>query len=215
MFFSCNVAFSSMPVFLPTIIKDMGHESIRAQALSAPPFFFAFLVVLATAYFSDRFQSRSVFIMVHSLLATMGYSTIAISGYYQSSNTTIRYLALYPAAAGFFSAITIIITWTLNNQESDSRKGTGMAILNIIGQMGPLVGTSIFPKKDGPWYVKGMGICAAFMMLVGVLAAVLRVVLKRQNQKMREEKGSGEYAGIPLMEGDAARAERKTFEFML
>ena len=214
MFFSANVAFSSMPVFLPTIIKDMGHESITAQALSAPPYFFSFIVVLATAYFSDRLQSRSTFIILHSLLATVGYSTIAVAGCYQSPNTTIRYIALYPAAAGFFSAITIIITWTINNQESESKKGTGVAIMNVIGQMGPLVGTSIFPKEDGPWYVKGMAICAGFMLIVGVLAAVLRVVLKRQNMRLKE-KGSGEYAGIPLEEGGAANAERKVFEFMI
>jgi MFS family permease len=96
MFFSCNVAFSSMPVFLPTVIRDMGWESITAQGLSAPPYLFAFIVVLTTAYYSDRLQSRSTFIMLHSLLATLGYGTIAISGYLKSENTIIRYLALYP-----------------------------------------------------------------------------------------------------------------------
>ncbi|CAN9197497.1 unnamed protein product [Alternaria sp. RS040] len=181
MFFSCNVAFSSMPVFLPTVIRDMGWESITAQGLSAPPYLFAFVVVLTTAYYSDRMQSRSTFIMLHSLLATLGYGTIAMSGYLQSDKTMVRYIALYPAAAGFFSAITIIITWTLNNQESDSKKGTGMALLNIIGQMGPLVGTSIFPDEDGPYYVKGMSICAGFMLFVGFLAAILRWVLVREN----------------------------------
>lgn len=215
MFFSCNVAFSSMPVFLPTIIHDMGYESITAQGLSAPPYLFAFIIVLATAYFSDRMQSRSTFIILHSLLATLGYSIIAISGYYELANTMIRYMALYPAISGFFSAITIIITWTINNQESDSQKGTGMAILNIIGQMGPLVGTSIFPKEDGPRYVRGMSICGVFMLLVGVLAAVLRWVLMRENRKMREAKGGGDYAGVPLEEGDTAEIRRKKFEFML
>ncbi|KAH7398457.1 major facilitator superfamily domain-containing protein [Pyrenochaeta sp. MPI-SDFR-AT-0127] len=215
MFFSCNVAFSSMPVFLPTIIRDMGYQSITAQGLSAPPYLCAFVVVLATAYYSDRMQSRSTFIMLHSLLATLGYGIIAVSGYYKSTNTTVRYIALYPAAAGFFSAITIIITWTLNNQETDSKKGTGMAVLNIIGQMGPLVGTSIFPEKDGPYYVKGMSICAAFMLLVGLLAATLRWVLSRENRKLRENEGGGTYAGIPLEEGATVREGRKKFEFIL
>ncbi|KAF2473890.1 uncharacterized protein BDR25DRAFT_281974 [Lindgomyces ingoldianus] len=208
MFFSCNVAFSSMPVFLPTIIRDMGHSSVMSQALSAPPYLFAFVVVLITAYISDLYQTRSACIIFHSLLASAGYTTIAISGFYESPNTTIRYLALYPAAAGFFSAITIIITWTINNQESDSKKGTGMAMLNIIGQMGPLVGTSIFPEEDGPWYVRGMGVCAVFMLMVGVLAAVLRVLLGIQNnmiQKAKKGRG-GEYAGVPLEEGGIVKA---------
>ncbi|KAF1955782.1 MFS general substrate transporter [Byssothecium circinans] len=214
MFFSCNVAFSSMPVFLPTIIKDMGHRSITAQVLSAPPYFFSFIVVLATAYYSDRLQSRSTFIILHSLLATSGYGTIAICGYYRYSNIWIRYFALFPAAAGFFSAITIIITWTINNQESDCKKGTGLAIMNAIGQMGPLVGTSIFPNEDGPWYVKGMSVCAGFMLLVGVLAAILRAVLLSQNRRGKGEKNV-EYTGIALEEGGAVREKRGVFDFML
>jgi MFS family permease len=215
MFFSCNVAFSSMPVFLPTIIRDMGYESITAQGLSAPPYLFAFVVVVTTAYYSDRLQSRSSFIILHSVLATIGYGTIALSGYLRSSSTLIRYLALYPAVAGFFSAITIIITWTLNNQETDSKKGTGMAVLNIIGQMGPLVGTSIFPDEDGPWYVKGMAICAAFMLLVGILAAVLRWVLIRENRKACDKPGGGDYAGVPLGEGEPLRAGSRMFRFIV
>ncbi|KAF2736110.1 MFS general substrate transporter [Polyplosphaeria fusca] len=219
MFFSCNVAFSSMPVFLPTILRDMGLTSLTAQALSAPPYLFAFAIVLLTAYLSDKYQTRSTPIIIHSLLASSSYSLIAIlnSTPNPSAYTALRYLALYPAIAGFFSAITIIITWTINNQESDTRKGTGMAVLNIIGQCGPLVGTSIFPETDAPGYVRGMGICAFFMLLVGILALVLRLVLKRQNARAKDGSrgGGGEYAGIPLREGGVASAERKPFEFMI
>jgi phosphatidylinositol 3,5-bisphosphate 5-phosphatase len=215
MFFSCNVAFSSMPVFLPTVIRDMGFSSITAQGLSAPPYLFAFFAVVTTAYYSDRLQSRSSFIVLHSLLATMGYGTIAVSGYLRSSSTLVRYAALFPAAAGFFSAITIIITWTLNNQESDSKKGTGMAVLNIIGQMGPLVGTSIFPEEDGPWYVKGMTICAGFMFLVGILAVLLRWVLLRENTKSRDHYRGAAYFGVPSEDSETAKVRRKHFEYML
>lgn len=215
MFFSCNVAFSSMPVFLPTVIRDMGFSSITAQGLSAPPYLFAFVVVVTTAYYSDRLQSRSSFIMLHSVLATLGYGTIALLGYLESDKTLMRYIALYPAVAGFFSAITIIITWTLNNQETDSQKGTGMAVLNVIGQIGPLVGTSIFPQEEGPWYVKGMSICAGFMLLVGILAAILRWVLSRENRKRRSDQIGGDYTGVPLEDGELADVSVKRFKFML
>lgn len=214
MFFSCNVAFGSIPVFLPTIVRDMGFESITAQALTAPPYLVAFIVVIATAYLSDRLQTRSTFIIAHALLAALGYAAIALLGYRKSPHTLVRYLALYPAIFGFFSCITVIITWTINNQESDSKKGTGMAILNIIGQFGPLVGTSIFPASEGPWYVKGMAICAGFMVLVAVLAATLRWVLVRENREARQGGAGGTYAGIPLDEGGRA-GDKKVFEFML
>ena len=44
MYFCVNVSYSSLPVFLPTIIQDMGYTSINAQGLSAPPSFAAFEV---------------------------------------------------------------------------------------------------------------------------------------------------------------------------
>ena len=38
MFFCCNVAFSSMPVFLPSIVNSMGFSKLASQGLAAPPF---------------------------------------------------------------------------------------------------------------------------------------------------------------------------------
>jgi cyanate permease len=75
MFFSSNVAFASMPVFLPTILRDMGHTALTAQALTAPPYLFAFVAVLVTAYLSDRHQSRAFYIVLHALLAAAGYAS--------------------------------------------------------------------------------------------------------------------------------------------
>lgn len=202
MFFSCNVAFGSIPVFLPTIIRDMGFSSMTAQGLTAPPYLVAFAVFIATAHLSDRLQTRSTFVIAHSLLAALGYALIAILGHRRSPHTLARYLALYPAISGFFSSITVIITWTINNQDSDSKKGAGMALLNVVGQFGPLVGTSIFPAGEGPWYVRGMATCAGFMVLVAVLAGVLRAVLVRENRRAR-------YDGL------GGRGDARAFEFML
>ncbi|KAI9679245.1 MAG: hypothetical protein M1817_005264 [Caeruleum heppii] len=182
MFFSCNVAFSSLPVFLPTIISEMGHSSQSSQALSAPPYLLAFAIVILTAFLSDRLRSRSLFVCVHALLGASGYALIAVAGW-RNWSATWRYVGVYPAAAGFFSAITIIITWTINNQDSDSKKGTGVAMLNIIGQCGPLVGTRLYPDEDKPLYIKGMAVCAGFMMVVFALSVVLRLLLDRENRR--------------------------------
>ncbi|KAK5165135.1 uncharacterized protein LTR77_009232 [Saxophila tyrrhenica] len=182
MFFCCNVAFSSMPVFLPTIVNGMGFSKLASQGLAAPPFLFAFVSVLLTAFISDRIRSRSGPMLFHSLLALTGYLVATIAGILHAG-PTIRYLATFPICAGFFSAVTIVITWTINNQVSDEGKGTGMAVLNVFGQMGPLVGTRLYPESDAPFFVKGMGVCAGAMGVVGLLAWALRVVLSRGNKR--------------------------------
>lgn len=87
---------------------------------------------------------------------------------------------------GFFPAVTLIITWTLNNQRTDTGKGAGLAMLNVVGQCGPLVGTRLYPEGDGPYFVKGMLVCAGFMAGVAGLAAGLRAWLGRLNRRERE-----------------------------
>lgn len=194
MFFCCNVAFSSMPVFLPTIVNDMGFSRLESQALSAPPFLFAFFAVLATAYISDRIKSRSGPMIFHATLALTGYSLAVIAGM-AHARPILRYLTVFPICAGFFSAVTVVITWTVNMQASDEGKGTGMAVLNVIGQMGPLVGTRLYPESDGPYYVGGMTACGAAMMAVLVLAYFLRVLLKQENAR-RRRRAKGEWLYI-------------------
>lgn len=87
---------------------------------------------------------------------------------------------------GFFPAVTLIITWTLNNQRTDTGKGAGLAMLNVVGQCGPLVGTRLYPEGDGPYFVRGMLVCAGFMAAVAVLAGGLRCWLGRVNRRGRD-----------------------------
>ena len=186
MFFCCNVAFSSLPVFLPTIIEEMGYSPLASQALSAPPYLVAFLTVLSTAWLSDRLRSRSAFVICHALLAASGYAMMAVAGSLHA-RALFRYVGVYPATMGFFSAVTIIITWTINNQDNDSGKGTSVAMLNYVGQLGPLVGVHLYPDADRPYYVKGMAVCAGFMAMVALLALGLRMILLARNRTVEAE----------------------------
>ncbi|KAL3467905.1 major facilitator superfamily domain-containing protein [Aspergillus heterothallicus] len=200
MFFSCNVAFSSMPVFLPTILQDMGYTPTNSQALSAPPYLVAFLTVLLTSHLSDRTRTRSPYLIAHALLSSLSYAAIALTGHLHLSlspqtTTTLRYICVYPAVAGFFSAITLIITWSMDNHVAKEGKGASVAILNVIGQCGPLLGTRLYPAEDGPWYVRGMAVCAGFMAVVAVLAVALRVTLQRANARRERDGGGGDEGG--------------------
>jgi len=222
MFFSANVAFSSLPVFLPTIIHDMAFSSLASQALSAPPFLCSFVFVLITAHICDKTpDSRSWFIAGVSLLSATSYAAISLAGVTheglgEAGTITIRYIGVYGAAMGFFSAVTLIITWTLNNQRSDTGKGTGMTILQVIGQCGPLVGTRLFPKSHAPYYIPGMAVCAGFMFFVAVLAVGLRWHLSRLNRSQDvAEYEMVDGAGEGLVGHGRKASSGPNFRFML
>jgi dipeptide/tripeptide permease len=184
MYFSCNVSFSSLPVFLPTILSEMGFSAIDSQGLSAPPYFLSFLIVIGSTYMADRTQQRGITIMILSLIGATGYILLAAT-----SATGPRYFGVFLAAAGIFPCIGNILPWVLNNQGSDTKRGTGIAILNLVGQCGPLLGTRIYPAKDSPYYRKGMWVCAAFMLFNGVLAFGLRCLLVWENKMLDAKYG--------------------------
>ena len=175
----------------------MHYTALASQALSAPPYLVAFFVVILTAFLSDRSRNRSFYIIFHALLSGFGYLFIAIAGALRA-NSGWRYAGVYPAAAGFFSSITLILTWTINNQDSDSKRGTGVAMLNLVGQFGPLVGTRLYPDSDKPYYITGMTICSLFMFLVALLAWWLRSLLAKENKVWNE---SNDATGKPEEEG--------------
>lgn len=204
----------------------MGYSSLASQALSAPPFLVAFIVVLVTTYFSDRNRTRSPYLIIHALLSSLSYLAIAATGHYHSHFSTkthvvIRYLCVYPATSGFFSAISLILAWTMDNRVANEGKGASVAILNLIGQCGPLLGTRLYPDSDGPWYIRGMAVCSFFMLLVAVLAFALRVILQRANRAqssdgMEMEMGAyGEEREVLMGDHGRSHIQEERFTYLI
>ncbi|KAI1738746.1 major facilitator superfamily domain-containing protein [Xylaria scruposa] len=215
MLFLANMAYSTLPAFLPTILKDMGHSELQAEALSAPPNLLAFGIVLITAHVSDRVQSRSLFIAAHALLSASGYLVLALARP-TGVSPAVRYLAVYPAAVGFFSVVVLVLAWSVNNQPSEGRRGGGFALLQVVGQCGPLLGAQLYPDRDAPFFETGMWACAAAMFGVAVLALVLRVYLAWLNRRLDKEEGEGEGVDeeIQRLVG-SERKERMGFRYIL
>ena len=208
MYFCGNVSYSSLPVFLPTILEDMGYTAINAQGLSAPPSFAAFLFALVTTWIADRTQQRCLVLFVTSAVGGTGYIILATV-----ETVGVRYFATFLASAGVFSTIPNILGLTLSrllwviavprigtmlstlptisdNQGSDARRGMSIVLINLIGQCGPFLGTNIFPTRQHPRYIEGMSICAAFMFFSAILAISQRQLLVWENSKLDRKYGT-------------------------
>lgn len=109
MYFCGNVTYSSLPVFLPTILEDMGYTAIDAQGLSAPPSFLAFLFALVTTWIADRSGQRCLVLFCTSVLGGVGYTVLATV-----STVGVRYFATFLASAGVFATIPNILGLTLS-----------------------------------------------------------------------------------------------------
>ncbi|GMG30715.1 unnamed protein product [Aspergillus oryzae] len=145
--FCCNYSFAGLSNFLPTIIQEMGYTSVNAQGLSAPPYFASFLLCIVAALISIRWGHRGLVITVSAVVGMVGY--LILAAVEDEHKTGVRYFGVWLATCGVFPALSINITWLLNNQGGDSKKGAGMAILAVFGQCSSFVSSSAFPDSEG------------------------------------------------------------------
>lgn len=144
--FSCNYSFAGLSNFLPTIVREMGYSSVDAQGLTAPVYFVAFLCCIAAAYTSDRYGKRGYIVSGFATVGMIGYLSLVLIK--DEHDTGPRYAGVWLAACGVYPALCINITWLLNNQGGDSKKGAGLAILATLGQCSSFVSSAVFPDAD-------------------------------------------------------------------
>ncbi|KAI0882498.1 MFS general substrate transporter [Annulohypoxylon maeteangense] len=210
MYFCGNVTYSSLPVFLPTILEDMGYTAIDAQGLSAPPSFAAFLFALITTWIADKTQQRCFVLVVTSIVGGVGYIILATV-----DTVGVRYFATFLASAGVFSTIPNILGLTLNNQGSDTRRGGSIVLINLIGQCGAFLGNNIFPTRQAPRYVEGMAICAALMFFSALLALSQRLLLMWENSRLDRKYGHVSNRMNENAKGAAQENYGPTFRYVL
>lgn len=171
-------AFGALPAFLPTIIEEIGYSSVQAQGLSAPPYLVAYCICLLASFLSDRCQNRSFFLSGLSILGAVGYliqSLVKTDG--------VRYFACYLICGGVFPAVALTFTWVTDNGGSASKRGAGLVIFGMLGQTGSIAGSRFFPKEEGPYYVKGMGISAGLLFFAAILAQALGLLMRWENKR--------------------------------
>jgi len=185
--FMCNYSFAGLSNFLPTIIQNMGYSSINAQGLTAPIYFTSFLCCLVAAFLSDKYGRRGLVIAAFATMGMIGYLLLAILE--DMEKVGIRYLGVWLAVCGVFPALCLNITWLLNNNSSDSKRGAGLAMLAIFGQCSSFLSSAVFPREDAPFFVKGCAIGCGFTGSIIILSLALYLRLRAVNRKKDAQYG--------------------------
>lgn len=129
MYFSYNVSYASLPLFVPTIISEMGHfTTITSNGLSAPPYLLCFFTILIISFASDRLGLRGPFIVLCTWTAALGFLLLA-----NTEATAPRYAGVF-LAVQVFVAVPLTLAWVANIHPTESKRGGGNVILTTIGQ---------------------------------------------------------------------------------
>ncbi|KAF4544573.1 MFS transporter [Lasiodiplodia theobromae] len=190
LFFCCDIAFGSLPAYLPTMVKDMGYTAVNAQGLSAPPYLVAFFVCVGACFLSDRAGRRGVFLAASFCVSGTGFVVLATV-----EAVAVRYFAIFLVCAGVFPGIALNCVWLTDNQGGFTKRGFGLAFGGMVGHTGSIVGGFIFPAEQGPRYVKGMWICAGTMFAGVCMALGLSLglwLVNRRRDRVYGERRTGD-----------------------
>ncbi|KAF4591469.1 Alkaline phosphatase [Ophiocordyceps camponoti-floridani] len=182
--FCANYSFAALSNFLPTIVHDMGYDAVSSQGLTAPAYFAAFLLCVATSYLSDRTGRRGVMLAGSAAVAVVGYGLLV--GCRQAG---ARYL---------------------NNQGGDSKGVLAWLFFLTLGQCSSFVSSAVFPKSDAPFYIRGCAVGCGLAGLMLVLALGMHIVLETENRRRDRVSGPVDAEGEVDVteEGDGHEAFR-------
>ncbi|KAH9904838.1 major facilitator superfamily domain-containing protein [Xylariomycetidae sp. FL2044] len=144
-FFAINITVQGLSVFMPTILKELGWESLEAQYYTVPVYVAASLVAIGVGLLSDKTRQRGIYLGLFTFLGIAGFSMLR-----WGTSNHIKYAAVYLCAVGAFPGGPGFLSWGLNNAAGPAvRAITGGWIVSL-GTMGGILAVWAYLPDDGP-----------------------------------------------------------------
>ncbi|CDH58469.1 mfs transporter [Lichtheimia corymbifera JMRC:FSU:9682] len=177
-YISVLVSISSYSTFLPTIIRDMGVQSLQAQLLTIPPYIVACCCLFVVAWYSDHTQQRGLPALLCFTVTIIGYVFLLVG-----EHLALRYCGAIFVASGVYSTVPVILSWINNNNHGHTKRGVSLGLMNGVAQCFGILGSHIYRNEDAPFYRPGHAICLAFSVFAFIMIAILRFLLQRENRR--------------------------------
>ncbi|KAK9413612.1 putative Major facilitator superfamily (MFS) profile domain-containing protein [Seiridium unicorne] len=185
MYFSLLVPAYSIVYFLPTIVQALGYGTVQTQLHAVPPFTAAFGFAVVLAYLSDKSRLRSPFILLGLALLIAGLAVlISVQG---AAHFSAEYAALCLVAMGSFGVGGTMVCWYVMNLRGHAERGIGSAWMICFGNVGGVVATFLFQKKDAPYYHSGYSVCLAMSALCVASCACYWFSIWREREKLSKD----------------------------
>ncbi|KAL2676433.1 hypothetical protein Neosp_010191 [[Neocosmospora] mangrovei] len=184
----------------PTIIRELGYESVEAQLLTVPVYTTATISTIIVAWLADRRKRRWPFIVFPYAISFCGL--IGLLSIPHPKFPGLTYAFLFAVPAGIYPGVITLISWVSNNLAPSWKRAVGTALCVGLGNLGGIVGSNIFLVKESPKYYTGYGVSFACIGLAIISALVLRTAYLAQNKKrdlMSEEDIRGKYTDDELL----------------
>ena len=152
--------------------------------MTIPVYVFAMGMTLIFAFWSDRVEQRTPFIMAGFGIAAAGFIGELAIPHPRLPGVTYFFLFLVPA--GLYCPFICIVCLTGNNLAPSSKRAVGMALLISVGNLGGICGSNVYIQAQAPKYPLGFGMGLASSCCAVIMAYVLRRAYRRENRRRDE-----------------------------
>ncbi|KAF2130443.1 MFS transporter-like protein [Dothidotthia symphoricarpi CBS 119687] len=169
--------------FLPSAVATLGFSTTVTLVLTCPPYLIAVFTSVAVSWSSGRFNERTWHISVSKLIAIIGFIVGTAS-----LNIGARYFAIILFVGATYGVNNINLSWAASVLgQTDEKKTAVIAIVNTLGNLSFVYTPYLWPDSDAPRFSKALYASAGFSAGVVIVAWVIRVVLQRDNKKIRAQ----------------------------
>ncbi|OCT51552.1 putative transporter [Cladophialophora carrionii] len=181
MFWANTIGVYGFTATVPSVIEELGYTSANAQLMTIPIYVFAMIMTLIFAFWSDRVEQRTPFIMAGFSIAAVGFiGELAIP---HPRLPGVTYFFLFPLAAGLYCPFICLVCLIGNNLAPSSKRAVGMALLISVGNFGGIAGSNIYIASQAPKYPTGFGTGLGICVAAVIMAYVLRRAYRAENAK--------------------------------
>ncbi|PLB33845.1 MFS transporter [Aspergillus candidus] len=136
------------------------YLAIMTQLYSIPPWAAAWGFSMLIAILSDKLRHRFAFTVIPMLIAMAGFAILL--NVHGIENRQVQYGALFMVTCGCYSAMPVVVCWFVMNLGGHRRRGVGTAWQIGFGNVGGIISTYAFLKKDDS-YRNGYIISVSFL----------------------------------------------------
>ncbi|KAL4871494.1 hypothetical protein BDV12DRAFT_194260 [Aspergillus spectabilis] len=181
-FLMTAIVIYAVSYFLPIVLmQGLGFDVAKAQTLTAPCFLFGTVLGLTESYFSDKYKTRGIIVVINAILQVIG---VALLGY--AKNNGVRYFGAFILTGSCNANIPAAITYQSNNITGQWRRAFGSALIVGAGGVGGVIGGLVFRERDAPDYRPGLWTCFIAAGITVVSVGITTVTMGRRNKKQRD-----------------------------
>ena len=154
------------------MVKNLGYSSIRAQALTAPPYVFGYICVILIAIYSDHYRCRARSLLISYAVGTIGI-IILWPSLYHPNLSGLSYFALFLVVAGYNMQAPAVASWLGTNISNPAKRAAAMGWQSTWGELfGGCIGANIFISSEAPTYTTGFTVLTVLVLVGGVGACI-------------------------------------------